>query len=103
MEDVNKWYALNEKMEKFMYGDRGIITTAFVDENLNTYLLDTDKIIKLLKELKELEETQVGLTENQKKQLNILKDRFLEIENGKNNVKEMYQEIKKIYENIEEY
>ena len=103
MEDANKWYALNEKMEEFMYGDRGIITTAFVDENLNTYLLNMDKIVELLKELKELEKIQVGFTENQKKQLNILKDRFLEIENGKNNVNEIYQEIKRIYENIEEY
>lgn len=103
MEDANKWYALNEKMEEFMYGDRGIITTAFVDENLNTYLLNMDKIVELLKELKELEKIQVGFTENQKKQLNTLKDRFLEIENGKNNVNEIYQEIKRIYENIEEY
>jgi len=103
MEELTKWYTLNEKMEEFLYGDKGIITTAFADENLNTYLLDTDKVIELLKELKELEMIQVGLTENQKKQLNILKDRFLEIDNGKNNVNEMYKEIKRIYENIEEY
>ena len=43
MEDANKWYALNEKMEEFMYGEKGIVTTAFADENLNTYFLDTDK------------------------------------------------------------
>ncbi len=103
MEDANKWNALKEKLEEFMYGDKGIITTAFVDEDLNTYLLNTDKIIELLKELKKLEKIQIGLTKNQKKQLNILKERFLEIENGKNNINEMYKEIKKIYENIEEY
>lgn len=103
MEDANKWNALKEKLEEFMYGDKGIITTAFVDEDLNTYLLNTDKIIELLKELKKLEKIQKGLTKNQKKQLNILKERFLEIENGKNNINEMYKKIKKIYENIEEY
>lgn len=103
MENENKWNALKEKLEEFMYGDKGIITTAFADENLDTYLLDTDQVIKLLKELKEIEREQKELTENQKKQLNILKDRFLEIENGKNNVNEMYQEIKRIYENIDEY
>ena len=103
MEDANRWNVLKEKLEKFMYGDKGIITTAFADENLSTYILDTNQIIKLLKDLKELEKQQKGLTENQKKQLNILKDRFLEVENGKNNVDEMYQEIRRIYENIEEY
>ena len=103
MEDANKWYALNEKMEEFMYGEKGIVTTAFADENLNTYFLDTDKIIELLKELKELEKIQEGFTENQKRQLNILKDKFLEIENERNNINEMYQEIKRIYENIEGY
>lgn len=103
MENENKWNALKEKLEEFMYGDKGIIATAFADENLDTYLLDTDKVIKLLKELKEIEREQKELTKDQKKQLNILKDRFLEIENGKNNVNEMYQEIKRIYENIDEY
>ena len=103
MEDANRWNVLKEKLEEFMYGDKGIITTAFTDENLSTYILDTNQIIKLLKDLKELEKQQKGLTENQKKQLNILKDRFLEVENGKNNVDEMYQEIRRIYENIEEY
>lgn len=103
MEDANRWNVLKEKLEEFMYGDKGIITTAFADENLSTYILDTNQIIKLLKDLKELEKQQKGLTENQKKQLNILKDRFLEVENGKNNVDEMYQEIRRIYENIEEY
>lgn len=103
MENVNKWNTLKEKLEEFMYGDKGIITTAFADENLNTYLLDTNQVINLLKELKEIEKQQKELTENQKKQLNILKDRFLEIENGKNNVNAMYQEIKRIYENIDEY
>lgn len=103
MENENKWNALKEKLEKFMYGDKGIIATAFADENLDTYLLDTDKVIKLLKELKEIEREQKELTKDQKKQLNVLKDRFLEIENGKNNVNEMYQEIKRIYENIDEY
>lgn len=103
MENENKWNALKEKLEEFMYGDKGIIATAFADENLDTYLLDTDKVIKLLKELKEIEREQKELTKDQKKQLNVLKDRFLEIENGKNNVNEMYQEIKRIYENIDEY
>lgn len=102
MESNNdKWYSLNEKMEEFMYGDTGILTVAFSDENLKTYKFDIDKVIEIIKELKELEK--IGLTESQKKQLCILKDRFLDIENGENSINEMYQEIKKIYENIEEY
>lgn len=101
MKPEERWYALNEKMEEFLYGTNGILTVAYADEDLRTYLMDTDKVIEILKELKELE--LIGLTDNQLKKLSILKNSFLEIENSRNNVKKMYQEIKRIYENINEY
>lgn len=97
----DKWYSLNEKMEEFMYGDTGILTVAFFDENLKTYKFDIDKVIEIIKELKELEK--LGLTESQKKQLSILKDRFLEIKNDQNNINNIYNQIKNIYNNIEEF
>lgn len=101
MKPEERWYALNEKMEEFLYGKNGIFTVAYADEDLKIYLMDTDKVIEILKELKVLEK--IGLTDNQLKKLSILKNSFLEIENSRNNIKKMYQEIKRIYENIDEY
>lgn len=101
MKPEERWYALNEKMEEFLYGKNGILTVAYADEDLKTYLMDTNKVIEILKELKELEK--IGLTDDQLKKLSILKNSFLEIENSRNNIKKMYQEIRRIYENIDEY
>ena len=101
MKPEERWYALNEKMEEFLYGKNRILTVAYAHEDLKTYLMDTDKLIEILKELKELEK--IGLTDDQLKKLSILKNSFLEIENSRNNIKKMYQEIRRIYENIDEY
>ena len=57
----------------------------------------------MLKELKEIEKIQGSLTNEQIEKLNKIKLSFLEIDNGKNKIKQMYNQIKKIYKNIEEY
>ncbi len=103
MEIKDKWYKLCEEIDEFMYGKNGIVTSAFSDENLENFFLDIDKVIYMLKELKEIEKIQGSLTNEQIEKLNKIKLSFLEIDNGKNKIKQMYNQIKKIYKNIEEY
>ena len=103
MKRTNEWERLIGKMEEFMCGDKGIVTTAFADANLDTYILSTEKVIEIIKDLKEIENAQEGLFPEQEKQILMLKKHFFEIDNGTNGIKEMYEEIGKIYNNIEEY
>jgi len=95
-----RWYELEERIDEFFYGSRGLETTAYADRALNTYAWDMDEIIEILKEIKEIEN---DLTEEQKYELRRYEQYFLEIENGENGIKEMHRQIMEIYNNIEEY
>jgi len=95
-----KWKKIDNKITEFFYGERGIETTAYADINLETYNWNLDEIIEILKEIKKIEEE---LTEEQKKSLDKYREYFLEIDNGKNGIKQMYNRIVDMYKNIEEY
>ena len=103
MKSVDNWYKICEEIDELMYGENGIVTTAFADPDLENFRLDTDKVINILKEIKEIEKVQGKLNNKQIEKLKHIKLNFLEIENGKNGIKQMYNQIKIIYENIEEY
>jgi len=95
-----KWRKIDNKISEFFYGERGLETTAYADINLDTYNWDLDEIIEILKAIKEIEKE---LTEEQKKSLDKYREYFLEIDNGKNGIKQMNNIIVDIYNNIEEY
>jgi len=95
-----KWKKIDNKITEFFYGERGIETTAYADINLETYNWNLDEIIEIIKEIKKIEEE---LTEEQKKSLDKYREYFLEIDNGKNGIKQMYNRIVDMYKNIEEY
>lgn len=95
-----KWRKIDNRIAEFFYGERGLETTAYADINLETYNWNLDEIIEILKEIKKIEEE---LTEEQKKSLAKYREYFLEIDNGENGIKPMYNRIVDIYNNIEEY
>ena len=103
MESVDKWYKICEEIDELMYGENGIVTVAFADTDLENFRLDIDKVINILKEIKEIEKVQGKLNNKQIEKLNHIKLNFLDIENKRNGIKQMYKQIKVIYENIEEY
>lgn len=95
-----KWKKLVADIEEFLYGERGIETTAYSDRNLNTYILDRQQVINILKQIKKIEKE---LSKEQIKDLEYYKNAFLEIDNGKNGINEIFREIVNIYKNIEIY
>ena len=98
-----EWKSLITRMEEFLYGIRGIITKAYANENLDTYIWNMDEIVDMIKDLIKLQTHQRGFTIEQEKTLMQYKEDFLKIENGKNHIREIYQELKKIYEFSDEY
>ena len=88
------------KISEFLYGEDGLVTSAYENRNLDTYNWDMDEIIEILEQIKKVENE---FTEEHIKKLEIYKRDFLLIENGKNGIEKMYEEIENIYENIEEY
>jgi len=94
------WSNIENKIEEFLYGERGLETTAYSDINLDTYNWNMDEIVVILKEIKKIYSS---LNSNQKEKLARYKKAFLDIDNGENGVKDVYNQILEIYENIEEY
>lgn len=95
-----KWDKLVYKIEEFMYGNKGIVTTAYSDRNLETYYWDMDKIIEILKDIKNLQE---NFSQEQLTILQRYKKTFTNLATEENNIKQMQNEILIIYDNIDEY
>lgn len=98
------WIDLLDKMEQFLYENIELSISANKTNNLIPYLLDTEEIVAILKKLKLLKEEQNGFSEEQLNRLNKLKEHLLDFGNDNKNIgKSIYFEIKRIYNNIEEY
>ena len=91
------------KLEEIMYGEDGIEITVFREKNLDRYLIDTNIVIELFKELKQLEKDQNGFTKDQIGTFQRMKEDLLSLKDESNNIIEIYEELSKIYKNIEEY
>ncbi len=96
-----QWNKVLIEIDEFMYGEKGLVTTAYADRDLNTYLWDMDKIEEILKKLKEIEKNQNGFSQEQKLKLEVFKDTFLEIDNGENKIKRIYRELLEKYKNLD--
>ena len=103
IENKKIWNSIKEKLEEIMYGEDGIEITVFREKNLDRYLIDTNIVIELFKELKQLEKDQNGFTKDQIGTFQRMKEDLLSLKDESNNIIEIYEELSKIYENIEEY
>ena len=103
IENKKIWNSIKEKLEEIMYGEDGIEITVFREKNLDRYLIDTNIVIELFKELKQLEKDQNGFTKDQIGTFQRMKEDLLSLKAQSNNIIEIYEELSKIYENIEEY
>lgn len=95
-----EWINLLDEMEKFLFDDIAESLNANRTDEVFPYLLDTEKVVKILKRLKRIEEEQNGFNEAQLLKLNYLKNYLLDLDNKG---KSIYWEIQRIYNNIEEY
>ena len=103
IESKKIWNSIKEKLEEIMYGEDGIEITVFREKNLDRYLIDTNIVIELFKELKQLEKDQNGFTKDQIGTFQRMKEDLLSLKDESNNIIEIYEELSKIYKNIEEY
>lgn len=103
IENKKIWNSIKEKLEEIMYGEDGIEITVFREKNLDRYLIDTNIVIELFKELKQLEKDQNGFTKDQIGTFQRMKEDLLSLKDESNNIIEIYEELSKIYKNIEEY
>lgn len=95
-----EWINLLDEMEKFLFDDIAESLNANRTDEVFPYLLDTEKVVKILKKLKRIEVEQKGFNEAQLLKLNYLKNYLLDLDNKG---KSIYWEIQRIYNNIEEY
>lgn len=95
-----EWINLLDEMEQFLFDDIAESLNANRTDEVFPYLLDTEKVVKILKRLKRIEVEQNGFNEAQLLKLNYLKNYLLDLDNKG---KSIYWEIQRIYNNIEEY
>ena len=103
MKRTNEWEKFIGLVENFMYGENGIFDAVVDNENLETYILDTEQVIEMLKQYNKVLEMHVKLTDEEQKELEEYIKTFLEMDTGNNKIIGIYNSIKDIYENIEEH
>lgn len=103
MKRTDEWERFIGLVENFMYGDNGIFDAAVDSEELETYVLDTQYVVEMLEQYNKVLEIQGELTEQEQKELDSYIKTFLEMDSGNKKIINIYNKIKEIYENIEEY
>jgi len=95
---LKEWQNLMEEYDQFFYADDGIYTAALLDGNLEQYNLDFEVIEELIQKLKKFEEKYGALYKDEVENLQRYKEILLELDNGMNGIKEIYNRMKSIYE-----
>jgi len=100
---LKDWQNLMEEYNNFFYADNGIFTVFLFDKELKQYKLDFDYIKDLIKKLKEFEKQYGELYNDEKNHLLKLKEILIDLDTGKNGIKNIYEKMNNIYNFIKDY
>ena len=100
---LKEWQNLMEEYDDFFYADDGIFTISLFDKELEQYNLDFDNIKELIQKLKDFEKKYVNLYKDEIEKLQGYKEKLLELDNGTNGIKNIYNKMSNMYDFIEEY
>lgn len=105
MKEINNelWKIIIDELEEHLYGPLGIEKSVLGNISGDFLNINIDAIVESLKKLNNLEKIQNGLTDFQKEKLELLKSDFLDLNNGKNGIQEIYYQFSLMYKSIEEY
>ena len=96
------WEEIVNDFDDFLYGPLGIEQSVFGNVSGDFYDIDTDAVVDILKKLKELEILQNGILDYQKEKLEFLKEDFLNLDNGNNQIEDVYYQLNDLYMKIDE-
>ena len=100
---LKEWKNLMEEYNEFFYADDGIYTVSLFDAELEQYNIDFDHIKELIQKLKDFEKKYGNLYKDEIENLQKYKEKLLELDTGTNGIKNIYNKINNMYENITEY
>lgn len=100
---VDEWQKLMAEYEKFFYADDGLFVASLMDNELEKYNWDFDRIKDLIKKLKDFELKYGELYEKEKNNLLEKKETLLDLKTPTNGIDEIYRKMSNMYEFIEDY
>ena len=98
-----EWGDLMEEYNNFFYADDGLFIASLMDNELEKYNWDFDRIRDLIKELKEFEAKYGELNEKEKKEILEHKETLMDMQTPTNGISEYYRKMSNIYDFIEDY
>lgn len=100
---LKEWQNLLEEYNEFFYANEGIYTVSLLDKELEQYNLDFDHIKQLIQKLKDFEKKYGNLYKDEIENLQNYKEKLLYLDTGTNRIKNIYDKMHNMYENITEY
>ena len=98
-----EWIDLMNKYDDFFYADDGLFIAYLIDNELEQYYWDFDKIKGLIQSLKNYELKYGQLTDKEKNNLYEKKEILLNMETMTNGIDEYYKRMEDIYKFIDTY
>ena len=93
------WLNLMEKYDNFFYADDGILTASLLDNELEQYKWDFDKIKNLIQELKNFENKYGKLKDTELDNLIERRNTLMDLRTDTNKVEEAYKKMSFVYVN----
>ena len=98
-----EWLELMNKYNDFFYADDGIFIEFLMDNELEKYNWDFERIKNLIKSLKEFEEKYGKLNEIEENNLKEKKDILMNMKTDTNGIEEYYTKMQKMYYAVDSY
>ena len=98
-----EWQELIDEYNDFLYGDDGLYIAFLMDNELEKYYWDFDRIKDLIKKLKDFESKYGELNESERNELLEKKELLMSMNNSANGVEDYYNKIRDMYEFIDSY
>ena len=98
-----EWLELMNKYNDFFYADDGIFIEFLMDNELEKYNWDFERIKNLIKSLKEFEEKYGKLNEIEENNLKEKKDILMNMKTDTNGIEEYYTKMQNMYYAVDSY
>ena len=97
---AKEWQSIMEEYKKFFYADDGLFIASLIDNELERYNWDFDRITELIQKLKDFETKYGELHIEEKETLLEWKETLLDLKTPTNKITEYYRKMSNIYESI---
>ena len=98
-----EWLELMDEYNEFLFGDDGLYMAFLMDNELEKYYWDFDKIKDLIKRLKDFELKYGEHSEIEKNDLIEKKEILMNMKNSSNGIEDYYKKMSNMYEFIDSY